>query len=143
MRTSDPVFRLLVVEDDIERINCFEEWMPKDIKVTIAKSAGQAMGVLRLDCGSIYGGILLDYDLQEQSRTEADQYLSGGNVVEVLIKSVSPHVPILVHSVNYSGASRMTTKLEAAGFYVTRIPYGVLTKKRFLEWLLESQDIMG
>lgn len=135
------MFRLLIVEDDVERIECFKQWMPEDVRTTIAKSSGQAMGVLQRDRGDIYGGILLDHDLQEQARTDADRYLCGADVVDVLIRNISPDVPILVHSMNAARASLVVKKLEMAGFYVARIPFGALSRGKLLEWLRVAREI--
>lgn len=138
------VFRLLVVEDNPERIQTFRAWLqpyPTPIPIVWARSAGAAIGLIRRDSGYVYGGILLDHDLQLQARTENDRELSGTQVVEVLIQSVSPDVPILVHSVNHRDAPRMVARLSAHGFWVTYAPMDGLTGKSFRDWIDEARSL--
>jgi len=131
--------RLLVVEDDISRINLFQSWCPITVRLVWAKSAGVALGILQRDRGKVYSGILLDHDLLEQTITSSDEYLNGFQVVQAIINNTSPDVPILIHSMNHLQAPLMQSQLEDAGFCVTRIPMSVLDQKKFLQWLDECE----
>ncbi len=84
---------------------------------------------------------LLDHDLQEQVAIESDRYLCGNDVVDIILQDISYNVPILVHSVNISRAPVMVSRLEKAGFWVTRIPMDELTEEDLAEWLQEVRDI--
>lgn len=130
------MIRLLIVEDDAERIDLFRAWLPEDVRLVVASSAGRAIGVLRRDRGTVYAGILLDHDLQMQAiDTAADGELSGRQVVDTLIECINRDVPILVHSMNRGGARVMVRKLESAGFDVTRLPMADLGRADLLDWL--------
>lgn len=141
MKRPKPVFRILIVEDDPERAKILQRWLPKDARSVLVTSAGKAIGLLVRDRGRVYAGILLDHDLQLQTATETDIYLSGEQVVDAVIRYVDKDVPVLVHSVNAQRAPVMVKKLEVAGFWVTRIPMDQLTKEEFLEWVEDAREI--
>ena len=134
------ILRLLIIEDNVERVNLFRAWCPPEIRVVTATTAGRAIGILRRDAGRVYAGILLDHDLQEQTTLPSDASLSTSDVLDVLIQNTSIDVPIFVHSMNLQCAPAMVTKLESAGFFVTRIPMDHLTQENFLPWLEEVRD---
>ena len=133
--------RLLIVEDNEERLQCFRSWLPDDIRVVVARSAGRAIGIVQRDRGTVYAGILLDHDLVEQIATEGELKFSGTQVSEAIIKHISADVPVLIHSMNYIGAKTMFTKLEQAGFWLTRIPMISLTQDKLEAWLEEVREI--
>lgn len=134
-------FRLLIVEDDPERMTLFRLWLPEDVLIVWAKSAGVALGIIRRDSGSIYGGIMLDHDLEKSVITDDDLMLSGTQVTDLMIQCISPDVPILVHSVNPSQGPRMVSQLKRAGFWVEFIPMHYLSREKLEEWLTEVLEI--
>jgi hypothetical protein len=67
--------------------------------------------------------------------------LSGLDVVDTIVSKVCSDVPVLVHSMNVSQAPKMVSKLERAGFLVTRIPMDELSKERLRIWLNEVREI--
>lgn len=138
---ANSVFRLLIIEDDLARIEQFAAWLPSDIKTVVAPSAGTALGILQRDRGTVYSGIMLDHDLQGRARTERDRTLSGSDLIEAIIRNVSNDVPILVHSMNPVRASAMVERLESAGFSVDRIPMLSLTKELLSKWLDEARSV--
>lgn len=107
----------------------------------VAASAGRAIGILQRDRGSVYAGIMLDHDLQENVVTCDEMDLSGKNVVDVIIKNISKDVPIFVHSMNINQAPAMVERLEKAGFEVTRIPFAHLTQAKLNNWIEEVREI--
>jgi hypothetical protein len=115
--------------------------LPGDIRPVIAASAGRALGILRMDRGRIYAGIVLDHDLQERAASDVDQSLSGKEVVEAIIRYVSKYVPILVHSMNSSQCTIMVNRLREADFGLTKIPMDLLTKKSFEPWIQYVREI--
>jgi CheY-like chemotaxis protein len=131
--------RVLVVEDNPFRTEVLQEFFPSDIRTTFARTAGNAIGILRRDPGSAWKGILLDHDLDEQAG--AGDGLCGRDVVTAILDHVSTDVPILIHSINPAGAAEMNRILERAGFCVTRIPMDQLTKDKLLEWVDEVREI--
>jgi len=104
----------------------------------VASSAGTALGILQRDRGTVYGGILLDHDLQKRTITQMDKSLSGTQVIEAIISNVSPDVPILIHSTNSSGSAVMMARLIEEGFSVAREPMDTLDKNFFMKWLEQA-----
>lgn len=137
---ATPMLRLLIVEDDPVREQTFLAWIPPDVRAVVARSAGRAIGMLRLDPARVYAGIVLDHDLQGQVAAEADRFLTGQDVVRAVIRSVSPDVPVLVHSRNARASVLMANALAQAGFEVTKIPMDRLTQTSFLAWLQKVRD---
>ena len=135
------VFRLLLIEDDIGRVEDFRAWLPSWAKLVWAQSAGSALGVIRRDTGRVYGGVLLDHDLEQRVMTVDDESLSGTDVALALVENFSTDVPILIHSMNHLKAPRDARQLEDRGFWVTRIPFYDLSEVRFRAWLDEARDI--
>lgn len=136
------IFRLLIIEDDQERIKTFLEWIPKDIKIVWVKSAGRAIGLLKRDSGNVYAGILLDHDLQQQAATEIDKFLSGSNVIDIIIQNIDKKVPILIHSTNELKPPVMEKRLKNSGFKdVLRIPMHQLTKRKLNEWIEDIREL--
>lgn len=133
-------FRILLVEDDAERAERIRSWLPRGVKLTVVTSAGKALGLIQRDRGRVYAGIMLDHDLQEQTATSTDRYLSGMDVVESVIRYVSKEVPVFVHSGNVSQAPVMAVRLEKAGFWVTRIPIVRLKREDLLGWLEDVRE---
>lgn len=140
MKVSDnPVIRILLIEDDIARVRQIEEWLPTDVRLVHAGSAGRAIGVLQRD-RSVYAGIMLDHDLQGRVATERDTELSGSTVVKAIIAQVPNSTPIMIHSMNSTYAPRMMTVLDKAGFSVTRLPMSVMTSENLAQWLDEVRE---
>lgn len=135
------VFRLLLIEDDIGRVEDFRAWLPSWAMLVWAQSAGAALGVIRRDSGRVYGGVLLDHDLEQRAKTMDDESLSGTDVALALVQHFSTDVPILIHSMNQVHVPRVARQLEDRGFWVTRIPFYNLSEARFRAWLDEARDI--
>lgn len=129
--------RLLVVEDNAERLALLERWIPEDVRVTFARSAGRAMRIIELDAGRVYAGMLLDHDLVDQNASASEVGLTGRHVVDRIIRHVDPDVAMLVHSINPGGARMMVQRLELAGFWTTRVPFVQLNKARLNHWIDE------
>ena len=134
-------FRLLLIEDDEGREQQFRAWLPDDVLLRWAQSAGTAMGVIHRDAGHVWSGVMLDHVLAQRARTEDDLGLSGTDVALALMDYFSVDIPILVHSTNQVQAPRVVRQLEQKGFWVTHIPYYRMTEQRFLTWLEETRAI--
>ncbi len=134
-------FRLLLVEDNIGRVEELRSWLPPWAKLVWAQSAGGALGLIRRDPGRVYGGILLDHDLGERAMTRDDELLSGTDVAIAIIEHVSADIPVLIHSTNQTKVTRIVRQLEEHGFWVTRIPYYHMTETAFRDWLNEAHEI--
>ena len=140
------VIRLLVIEDNDKRIRRIWEWLPEGFHANFVKSAGRALGVLQLDGHQnypdrpAYAGIMLDFDLHMQASVASDLDLSGKTVVEAIIRHMDKSIPVMVHSMNPTGAPLMVRLLAQAGFEVLRISWDHLEKEKFLEWLAEVRE---
>ncbi|NBD95290.1 MAG: hypothetical protein GVY11_02290 [Gammaproteobacteria bacterium] len=132
--------RLLVVEDNAERLALFKRWMPEDVRVTWAPSAGRAMRIIQLDAGRVYAGMLLDHDLVDQNASESELGLTGRHVVDRIVRHIHPDAAMLVHSINPAGARMMVEKLELAGFWTTRVPFPQLGEARLNRWIDEIRS---
>ena len=135
------LFRLLLIEDDIGRVQEFRAWLPPWARLVWAQSAGAAIGLIRRDHGHVYGGILLDRDLAQRAVTEADESLSGSDVAMALMDNFSIEIPILIHSTNQVQVPRVARQLTAKGFWVTRLPFYDMNEGAFLAWLEEAHGI--
>ena len=130
--------RILLIEDDFRRIQKIRDWLPDHVVLVEAKSAGQAMGILqRIEPGELTA-IMLDHDLHQQARTSADLSLSGNSLISLICRCVDTEVPILVHSLNPTGASSMVARLDANGYDVTRMPFDTMTKATLTGWLSDN-----
>ena len=135
--------RLLIVEDNQERIDLFNQWVPVDFAPVFATGAGRAMRIIELDAGNVFGGIALDFDLYEQPVIPSDRALSGRDVAIRITQWISADVPILIHSMNLSGALTVQNMLGAFGFSITRLPFRYLDKETLGQWLDEVREARG
>ena len=127
--------RLLLIEDNADRIAYFRAWLVGTPYVLIeATSGGQAMGVVTRG-GEGIAGIMLDHDLNSEPKTQQDHVTSGSNVVAAIAKHIPKLVPVLVHSMNVTKGEEMHRRLTGAGFSATRIRMSALTELRFKGWL--------
>lgn len=132
--------RILLIEDNPERIALFRKWLEESPFVLIeATSGGQAMGVVSRGAEGI-AGICLDHDLNTNPKTPMDAHTSGSQVVTAICNKVPRTVPILVHSMNTIYGYDMHKRLEGAGFSATRIRMAELDAARFAAWLDEARD---
>ena len=133
--------RILLIEDNPIRIKKFRFWVPSDVILVEARSAGQAMGFLkRIQPGEL-AGLLLDHDLHQQALTSNDLQLSGSDLVNLILRFVDSNVAILVHSMNPIGAENMASKLEKGGFWVTRTPMAQMDRAVFENWINEVKEL--
>jgi CheY-like chemotaxis protein len=139
MTDKKQFIRILLIEDDKNRVEKIRSWLPDDVRLVDAASAGRVIGILKRDKDQ-YAGIILDHDLQLQAATVNDTELSGSSVVKWIKDMIPPEVPVLVHSMNRKMAPGMVKTLEDGGFNVTRIPMEDLNIKLFLSWLEEVRE---
>lgn len=134
------MIRILLIEDDNDRVKTITDWLPEDVRLVHAGSAGRAIGILQRDRNS-YAGIMLDHDLLGQMVTEKDFSLDGTIVSKTIMANVPSDTPILVHSMNSADAPKMVLALSKSGFSVTRLPMSEMTEERFCEWLEEAREM--
>jgi CheY-like chemotaxis protein len=133
--------RILLIEDDPNRISVFREWTNETEFVLIeASSGGRCMGILRKGMTEGIAGILLDHDLEKQPVTATDLLISGTQLLRSISLSIPRSVPILIHSMNSEKPPAMERTLKNEGFSVTRIGMASLTCERYNQWLEEVRD---
>jgi len=135
------MLRLLLIEDDPERIARFTAWCPPDVRLVVTRGGGRALGLLERDPGRVYAGLLLDHDLPGQAINDAERNVTGTEVARCIVRCIDPEIPILIHSMNPGGARRMAKYLITAGFDVSVIPMAKLTQDRFLAWMETVRDV--
>lgn len=133
--------RILLIEDNAERITTFRDWLARTEFIAIeASSGGRAMGILRKGMTEGIVGLCLDHDLNDQPVTDVDPLLSGSHLIRAIATSLPRSVPILVHSMNYDKAHGMCKQLATLGYSVKRIPMAVLNDERFSAWLQDVRE---
>ena len=132
-------FRLLLIEDNKQRIEKFRRWLPQNTTLVTATSGGQALGLLKRVERGEYAGIMLDHDLREQIKIAGEFALSGSDMVDIIIQSFKREIAVLVHSQNPGGARSMSERLDQAGFWVTQIPMHLLSSSDFPSGLKMSE----
>lgn len=133
--------RILLIEDDIGRTNIFRNWLDgTEFVLAVARSGGQALGMLIRGGTEAIAGVLLDHDLSDSPLVESDLALSTSNVLPLIMRNVSRTAPVLIHSHNVSKPIVMQRALESNGFSVTRIRFYELEYETFLIWLDEVRD---
>lgn len=133
--------RILLIEDNPERIVLFRDWLAGTEFVLIeASSGGRAKGILKKGSTAGIAGVMLDHDLDQQPMTATDLLLSASNLVDSIVSSIPRSVPILIHSMNVSKPPMMQRRLTSAGFSVTRIRMTALTRENFYEWLQDVRE---
>lgn len=115
--------RILIVEDDETRCLWFhQKFAGKELDVTC--DVGQAVSWL---AEHEYQVILLDHDLLEEHYffDEPDDERTGYAVAAWLAShpDMQRDSTIIIHSLNYHGASRMLDKLREAGREAEHIPF--------------------
>lgn len=133
--------RILLIEDDQQRIELFRSWLQgTDFVLIVASSGGRAAGILRKGLTEGIYEVMLDHDLEKQPVTATDLTLSGSTLIKAVANSIPRSVPILIHSMNTNAPVTMERNLKSVGYSVTRIRMAALTRELFHEWLEEVAD---
>ncbi len=136
---NEKIYKMLIIEDDPERLDTIRSWLPAQVKPLVVSSPGTAMGILKRDKGLVYVGIMLDHDLIEQ-KTSIDRFFSGTHLIDLIIANTNTETPILIHSMNHEKAPVMAQQLGDAYFDVERIPFKYLSAEKFNDWLSEAME---
>jgi CheY-like chemotaxis protein len=115
--------RVLIVEDDEARCAWFRERLAGSL-LDVTCDVGVAVGWL---AERDYHTVLLDHDLADEHyfAAEPDDERTGYAVARWLADhpTAQRDALIVVHSLNYAGASRMVEVLRAAGREAEHIPF--------------------
>jgi CheY-like chemotaxis protein len=122
--------RILVLEDDANRIEVFREVLGGKHAVSYVETAHDCIELLEREKFDI---LFLDHDLGGLVYVSEANTNTGSEVVRWLklhIQDLNPY--IIVHSHNHVAAERMEQDLKRAAFsHVYRIPFGELCKRHF------------
>lgn len=113
------VLSVLVIENDITRMQWFIDWIGKDNNIQFADEVGKAIKHLQ---SSYWDYVLLDYDIKFSNSVAVAQHISD-NRTKV--------GKILIHSNNQEGVDKLISILPDAGVMSFKEMFG--TKKKFLE----------
>ena len=131
----------MLIEDDAGRTEVFRQWLEvSEFVLVVARSGGQALGMLAKGSTDAIAGLLLDHDLSDSPITEMDHRLSTSDLIPLIKRRLRRTVPILIHSHNANKPVVMERSLKADGFSVTRIRFNALKRSRFEEWLQDVRD---
>lgn len=130
--TEATFLRVLVVEDDERRIERIKRLCPPGLRLVIARTGGQAIGVLQRDPEDTYAAILLDHDLKHLGNGE---YRSGTDVAKAIARCASPDTEVFVHSANVTKGDLVAGFLRDNGFHVERQMFWEIPDGRLREYL--------
>jgi len=134
--------RLVLIEDDLGRIEHFARWLTgSEFVLVTARSGGQALGLLRHGAQGM-AGLMLDHDLSNAPLTAADATLSTSDLMPLIQRTVPRCVPVLIHSHSISKPKAMERTLQQVGFSVTRVRFALLQSAPalFSRWLDDVRD---
>lgn len=117
-------YRVLVVEDDVERQN----WFLKRFFGQIVDLATTAEEGIRLLTANRYDGIFLDHDLTPEHSAGQWDNATGYLVACHLARNPQRRALVCVHSMNPSGSQRMVDALRNAGVEVRHMPFPQLKR---------------
>ena len=130
---ANPPERILFLDDDPRRAECFLGWYPHAVWV---ETAPQCIASLAEDWDEVH----LDHDLGGEIFVDSNREDCGMEVVRWLCREVRPSLKtesrIVVHTHNMNAAGHMVNQLRAAGYTVEYIPFGMDLNR----WLMEDDD---
>lgn len=124
--------KILVLEDDKNRIASFKKAFEHRFDVTYVDQAAKCVDVMfdAANLGEAFDVIFLDHDLGGQVYVNEEESNTGSEVVRWMIEDDRPALEqpqIVIHSMNTPAAINMENNLKRAGFeFVNRIQYSVL-----------------
>ena len=134
--------RILIVDDETERRATLARYIGSSATVVECESAGGAIGLLRRDCGAVYCGIMLDYDLGGRKGASGGPFLSGEDVADALCQYIDRSVRVFIHSNAKSHTPALANRLRQAGFEVERVSFDDTTESIVREWVDEIVEAL-
>lgn len=132
-RGSDGVSRILLVEDDPDRVAVFREELDgREMEV-----AATAQEALRLLTGPRYDLVFLDHDLEGGARVYIDPEEPGTGYQVAKHLAERPEyrgVPVVVHSYNWFGGNKIVKLLPNAVY----VPFGMYSVAEVARLFLDA-----
>jgi len=116
--------RILVVEDNLERIQWFRTEFDPHF-VTVAMDAKTGIACVQEELVDL---ICLDHDLGGQVFADSHAQNTGYQVAKAIVNSINKDTPVIVHSWNIAGAKNICSILKQAVYK----PFGTFKKKDVL-----------
>ena len=113
--------KILVLEDDPERIRMFRVWF-KDYDMDMTDQASEAKKLLD---SKLYDVIFLDHDLDGRVFVHSSEANTGYAVASYIPKSINKGTRTIVHSHNFVGATKM---VDAVGENAKYHPFGTFNE---------------
>ena len=128
--------KVFVLEDFDERAAVFVRHFVKHELVFCnnAKMAARILDSIKFDL------IFLDHDLEDEAFVDSNHPNTGHAVAKAIIGTRNRSTPVIVHSLNSSGAARM---LEVLGRSAQRIPFHELDLDQIIERMAEARKTRG
>lgn len=127
---NSPTFRILIIEDTIERQNILKK-LYKDHAWVLVHTAARAIRLLEVYQFDL---ISLDYDLAGERK--------GDEIAEFITKSINVDTKVIVHSMNSIGAQKIKVILPDADVVpLSKMIRNNVTFKRLYEELKKTTDI--
>lgn len=117
--------KILILEDDENRVEIFREMLGQRHDLTVVDTAQDAIDEIDSD---IFDVIFLDHDLGGQTYVAASDMNTGSEVVRNMTRrAVVLSASVVIHSMNTPAAASMQSQLVNAGYHpVHRIPFSKL-----------------
>jgi hypothetical protein len=132
---------ILMVEDDLGRMEDAKRWMPADMRHFVCPEECVALGTVGRSGDEDYAGIMLDFDLRGGIHSPDRPVGNTLRVARKIAEVVAKDTPILVHSMNSVDRADIVSILQKAGFTVTVIPWWDMTEEKFRNWLETCREV--
>ena len=113
--------KILVVEDNADRIECFKQVFER-AELSIVETSYDAIKLLKKNQ---YDFIFLDHDLGGRNGVDSLDANTGYQVAKQILNSPNKNTPIIVHSLNPTGANNICNLLQKN---VWRIPFSTFNR---------------
>ena len=132
-----PVFRVLVLDDNHERLEAFAESLKGCQATCVSTSKAARMALIDEEPFDL---VCLDHDLGEFGAVRPGD---GMEVTQFIARDMRDKIPrwVLVHSCNVPAADRMERELEDGGIPVMRVGYSARMLADLKAWTKKMRDL--
>lgn len=131
-------FRLLLVEDNQDRIDKIHTWLPVNFELVIAANVDQAVELLKQNNVNTFGAFMLSLDIYKLSSISSDLIPPNSSLEVNLALKLAKDSSVLVISNDIGLSNLIGQGINNAGFDVTSIPFENFEKGKFLTWAINA-----